>query len=208
MKHKIPLLLASGMIPLATTALAGDFTPHVYVNTDLGAAFQENVRINSGSQIAFHNGVRGDLSVGYQVKQWLAAELNTGCIWNSADRIGGVPVTSFDSKLDLYQVPILVNVILSAPAWHGLRPYVGGGAGGMAALLEFQRPLGGIRDSDITFGYQGMAGVNYRVSEHVEIGVGYKYFHSEDHTWVENGVTLNTGGTANHSVLASFVWSF
>jgi len=210
MKQKIPFLLAAGIIPLAATATAEDFSAHGYFNTDIGVAFQQEVRIRGGGDlINFHNGVRGDVAIGYQATPWLAGELATGVIWNSADKIGAAPVTSFGASLDLYQVPVLCNVIVTTPrAWHGLKPYIGAGAGGVVATLDFQRPLGSISDTDLTFSYQGFAGLNYQVCKRLEMGVGYKFLQTGDHNWIENGVTLRTSGTGTHSITASFIWSF
>jgi opacity protein-like surface antigen len=209
MKQKIPILLAAGIIPFAATAMAEDFSAHGYVSSDIGAAFQQKVRIRGGGDlIDFHNGVRGDIAFGYQATSWLAGEIATGVIWNSADRIGTAAVTSFGGSLDLYQIPIMGNVVVSTPRWHRLKPYIGGGIGGVAAMLDFQRPLGSIDDTDFTFSYQGFAGLNYQVCKRVEMGVGYKFLQTSDHNWIDSGVTLRTGGTATHSVVASFIWSF
>lgn len=209
MKQKISFLLAAGIVPLATTAMAEDFSAHTYLSADLGAAFQQKLRIrSSGELIDFHNGARGDIAFGYQATPWLAAEIATGAIGNAGDTIGGVTLRSFGGSLDLYQIPVMANVIVSAPRWHGFKPYIGGGFGGVAAMIDFQRPLGSVRDTDFTFSYQGMAGVNYQVCKNVELGVGYKYLLTEDHNWMEHGVTLRTVGTGTHSVQASFIWSF
>jgi len=208
MNPRIRFLLAAGIVPLATTALGQDFSPHWYWTSDLGAAFQQRLRIHGADLIDFHNGVRGDLAIGYQPCEWFGAEFASGAIWNSADRIGGAPVTSFGGSLDLYQIPVMANVIVSTPPWHGFKPYLGAGVGGVAAMIDFQRPLGSIRDTDFTFSYQAMAGLNYQVCPRVSMGVGYKFLQTDDHNWIENGVTLKTAGTGTHSVTASVVWSF
>lgn len=208
MKEKIPFLLAAGILPLATTAFAQDFSDHLYLSTDLGASFQERVRIRGAEPIDFHNGVRGDIALGYRANSWFAAEVASGAIWNSGDKVGGVALSSFGGSLDLYQIPLMANAVFSTPAWHGLKPYAGGGLGGVAGVLDFQRPLGNIRDTDFTFSYQLFAGLNYQISKHIALGVGYKFLETGNHDWAENGVTLKTEGTVNHSVNASFIWSF
>lgn len=208
MKRNIPFLIAAGILPLATSAVGQDFSPHAYLSADIGAAFQQALRIRGGDLIDFHNGVRGDVALGYQVKEWVALELQTGVVWNTGDKIGGTTLSSFGGRMDLYQVPILGNVIFSTPAWHGLKPYIGGGFGGTAGTLHFERPLGSIRNTDFVFSYQAMGGLNYEISEHIEIGVGYKYLQTDNHDWIENGVTLQTQGTGTHSVTASFCWKF
>jgi opacity protein-like surface antigen len=208
MKEKIPFLLAVGLIPFATRALGQDSSSHLYLTGDLGAAFQEELRVQGADRIDFHNGVRGDVALGYQANTWLAAELATGLIWNSGDKIGGVAFSSFGASFDLYQIPLMGNLVLSTPAWHGFRPYIGVGAGGVVSMLDFQRPLGDIRDTDFTRSYQAFGGLKYQISQRVELDVGYKFLQTDDHRWEENGVTLQTGGTTTHSVTASFTWKF
>jgi opacity protein-like surface antigen len=208
MKQKIPFLLAAGIMPFATAAIGQDFLSHVYLTGDLGAAFQQAVRIKGADLIDFHNGVRGDVAIGYRANSWFAVELASGAIWNSGDKIGGVTFSSFGAGLDLYQIPIMGNVVFSTPSWHGFKPYLGAGVGGVAAMLDFQRPLGTIQDTDFTFSYQAFAGLNYQVCKHVDLGVGYKFLLTEDHSWAQNGVTLQTEGTGTHSVTASLTWKF
>jgi len=95
MKQKIPFLLAAGIMPFATAAIGQDFLSHVYLTSDLGAAFQQAVRIKGADLIDFHNGVRGDVAIGYRANSWFAVELASGAIWNSGDKIGGVTLSSF-----------------------------------------------------------------------------------------------------------------
>jgi len=208
MKPRIPFLLAAGIMPFTTAAVGQDFLSHVYLTGDLGAAFQQAVRIKGADLIDFHNGVRGDVAIGYRANSWFAVELASGAIWNSGDKIGGVTFSSFGGGLDLYQIPIMGNVVFSTPSWHGFKPYLGAGVGGVAAMLDFQRPLGSIRDTDFTLSYQAFAGLNYQVCKHVDLGVGYKFLLTEDHNWAQNGVTLQTEGTGTHSVTASLTWKF
>jgi opacity protein-like surface antigen len=209
MKEKISFLLAAGLLPLTAAAGQNNISDKLYVTGDIGAAFEQGTRIRGTSDlIDFHNGVRGDLALGYQMNSWFAAELATGAIWTSADKIGGVPISSFGGGLDLYQIPVMGNAIFSAPVWHGFKPYVGGGLGGVFGMIDFQRPLGSIRDTDFTFSYQAVAGLNYELSQNVELGVGYKFLHTSSHDWSENNVTLQTEGTGTHSVTASLTWHF
>jgi opacity protein-like surface antigen len=100
------------------------------------------------------------------------------------------------------------NLVLSTPEWHGFRPYVGGGLGGVVGMVYFARPLGAIHDTDFTFSYQAFAGLNYKLSRHIDLGIGYKFLQTGDHNWAENGVTLKTEGSGTHSITASFTWNF
>lgn len=203
------LLILSGILPIATVASADDFTNRVYLTADIGPAFQQNVNISNGGQsIDFNTGVRGDLGVGYCLTPWLAGELQTGFIWSSVDTIGGVPMSSYGGSMDLDQIPLLANVVLTAPAWHRLQPYAGGGLGCVFNKLDFNSPLGNIHDTDCTFAYQALAGVRYQISGHVSVGIGYQFLHTQNHYWEQDGIALNTGGTATHSIMCSLTWNF
>lgn len=214
MKKKIPFLLAAGILPLTAAAGEQSFVDHLYLSGDIGPSFVQGTRIRNADTIDFNTGIRADVAAGYQVTPWLAGELATGIIWNSADKIGNVPISSFGSSLDLYQVPVMGNVVLSYSCWQSyrfwrhFRPYAGAGVGGVAASVDFNRPLGDVKDTDFTFSYQAFAGVNCELSQRIELGLGYKFLQTGEHNWQENGVTLNTEGTSTHSVIASFTWRF
>jgi len=208
MKKKIPFLLAAGIVPLAAAAGEQSFSDHLYLNGDIGASFIQPTRIRNADTMDFNTGLRADVGVGYQATPWLAGELATGIIWNSVDTIGNVPISSFGSGLDLYQIPVMGNIVLTAPFWKSFKPYIGAGVGGVAATVDFERPLGSVRDTDFTFSYQAFAGLNYELSQHLELGLGYRFLQTGEHNWVENGVTLDTESTATHSVTASFTWRF
>jgi opacity protein-like surface antigen len=208
MRAKAKILLTTGVLPLAATVMGEDFTNRVYVAADLGPAFQQNINISGGQEIDFNSGIRGDVSLGYRFKPWLAGEFAMGAIWNRVDTIGGVPMSSYGGSMDLYQIPLLGNVVLSAPEWHHFRPYVGGGIGCVLGKLDFNSPLGDIHDTDHTFAYQAFVGVNYQLSEHVAVGIGYKYLATDNHAWTQNGITLDTEGTMTHAVTCAVTWSF
>lgn len=208
MEGKKQFLIVAGVLPLATAAWGGDFTNRVYVTADVGPAFQQNINIAGGSKIDFNTGVRGDVSFGYACKPWLATEFATGVIWNSVDTIGGVAPSSYGGSMDLYQIPLMGNLVLTAPNLGRFRPYVGGGLGCVIGKLDFNSPLGNIHDTDHTFAYQAFAGLNYQISERVVVGLGYKYITTRDHGWTQNGVTLDTEGTSTHSVTCSLTWFF
>lgn len=208
MKKKIPFLIAAGIVPLAATAGEQSFSDHLYLNGDIGPSFVQQTRIRNADTMDFNIGLSADVAVGYQATPWLAGELATGVIWNSVDKIGGVPISSFGSGLDLYQVPVMGNIVLTAPFWQCFKPYVGAGVGGVAATVNFERPLGSVRDTDFTFSFQAFAGLKYELSQRVELGLGYRFLQTEEHNWVENGVALDTESTSTHTVTASFTWRF
>jgi OOP family OmpA-OmpF porin len=211
MKSKIPYLTTSAAALLITTAnLQAQNQPGgFYIKVDAGGALQQDMRFNS-SDVTFDPGVRTSLNFGYNFCKSFAAEIETGSIWNSLDKVNGTPLSDFNQEGDLYQVPILAKVIFKLPFENGLTPYIGGGVGGVGASLRLQDSFVDDTDTDFAFAYQGEAGLKYAINEHIEVGVGYKFIGTSGYSFFENDpfFQAKTSNSYNHSILASFVWNF
>jgi opacity protein-like surface antigen len=146
--------------------------------------------------------------LGWHFSDQLAAELETGFTLNSVHKIGGVPVSSYGGKADIYQIPMMANLVYTFPLKGKFKPFIGAGGGGIATWADMQTPLGNVNDTDFTFGYQGMAGVGWELSKCVDIGMTYKFMASLDHDWSSGGVAFKTDGMFSHSILLSFRWKF
>jgi len=122
--------------------------------------------------------------------------------------LGGSPRT------DLFQVPFMAGFEYSFHAGSGIEPYIGIAGGGV--YTDWQNHWGsdqgrddggpGQRDSGITEhqssvsgAVQGAAGVRYKLNDHIEIGVGYKFLAC---------FPSNVDYQGTHSVSATFVWRF
>jgi opacity protein-like surface antigen len=178
-----------------------------YLNLDAGASVVQNLNIKGGNRIELNPGARFDGEFGWQFSQPLAAEFETGFALNSVDKIGGVAVSSYGGSADIYQIPMMANLVYTIPTQGKIKPYIGAGAGGIAAVADMQTPLGNVNDTDITFGYQGFAGVRWTLSEHADIGLAYKFMGSTDHTWSSRGVAIRTDAMFTHALLLSFRWT-
>jgi OmpA-OmpF porin, OOP family len=187
-----------------------------YVNADLGGSLLQDVTIkNLGTKVSFEPGVRGDVSFGYNVIGPMAVEFETGSIWNSLDGANRQMVFPGSEHVDLYQVPFLGNMVFRVPLKCGLTPYIGAGLGGVASTLDVRFPetFGFHRhesDTDFTFAYQGMAGLKYAFASDMEVGVGYKFLGTLDHSWFGGNPFLvtETKPTYSHSIMASFTYRF
>jgi len=178
------------------------------LSLDGGVALPQNVNIKGGDTIDFDGGFRIDAGVGYKICPPLTAEVEAGLIDNSVNKIGGVAVGSYGGTATLYQVPLVAQIIW-APCLKGVvKPYLGVGIGGVATVANLDTPLGNVNDTDVVFCYQAEAGVKFLAGEHLELGVVYKFLGTLDHSWSENGVTLNTDGIFTHSIMAVLTWKF
>ena len=199
-------MLALGAASLAANAHSQEYK--YYLTVDAGVALVQDLNIKGGNTIELNPGARFDGAFGWQFSKPLAAEFETGLALNSVEKIGGVAVSSYAGRADLYQIPMLVNLVYTLPVQGKIKPYVGAGGGGIATVADMQTPLGGIDDTDFTFGYQGFAGARWTLSERADIGLAYKFLASLDHSWSSRGVTLKTDATFTHSLMLSFRWKF
>ena|SRR5664279_1508591 len=156
----------------------------------------------SGSgTLKFDPGIRLDMAGGYQFTPWLAAELETGIIFNNAS------TTSKDGadKNDLYmtQVPLMANVTCQVPLASRLHPFLGAGVGAVKTSLENSNWLSNQQSgNDTTFAYQGFAGIRYEINSRMELGLEYKFFGTAEHKFE------GLGGTRTQSLALSFLIRF
>lgn len=209
MQSKTRCLMFSALVACAARIDAQDLTDRLHLSAGFGPAFQQDMNIPQGEQaMNFNTGVRGEVELSYDFTPWLVAGLETGAIWSSVDSIGGVTMSSYGGSLDLFQIPLMANVVFTTHSWKRLRPYAGGGLGCVFGLLDFNSPLGNIEDVDTTLAFQALAGVRYEISDRLELGLGYKYLATQSHAWSQDGVALYTEGSGIHSVTCSLTWRF
>ena len=176
--------LAVGAAMLVANARAG--TPgQMYLNLDAGGAWVQDVGTTS-----FDTGVRADAAFGYFATEALALEVEAGVVW-SQEKTG---------SFDLYQIPLLVNAVYNVPVSGSWSAYVGGGVGGIWTQVEGS----GSSSDDFVFGFQGLAGLKYQLSDKADIDLGYKFLGSLEH----NFSGTPTEEIYTHAVLISFHWRF
>jgi opacity protein-like surface antigen len=180
----------------------------IYFDLGAGAAFKHDVSVKelggtplTATKFEFDPGYRVDLAVGYPVHPVMSVELQTGVVQNSvsAARSGGsrVRFKDFGVQFDLYQVPILANVVYRPELRSPLQPFVGAGAGG---IVHVGRVKGfGVTDTetDLTFGYQASAGVTYAINHEADLGLVYRFLGGTD---VDLGGTVKTRSPLTHSI--------
>jgi len=215
MKHTIRLALSGTAVLLAASgAQAAD---KIYLEVAAGPAFQQDTSVKTGpfgtgGNVRFDTGTRAGLTLGYQLTQDFAAELETGVIWNSVNSIQGNSLSAFGARADVYEIPFLLNLVYKP--WHGsFVPYVGLGAGGAATLFDSANippfgPNASYSDTDFTFAYQATVGCNYVLCKHMELGLAYKFMGTTDHKWSDQNITFKTDGNLTHAVMATVTWRF
>ena len=159
---------------------AGDF----YFNAELGGVLQQDLIIRSvGQKVPFDPGIGGNINFGFDITDALAVELQTGANSSGINTTGSAAPVFAGYSADMYQVPVLGNVIFRAPLPGGLTPYVGAGFGGVSSTLETRRHGYYRSDSDFTPAYQALAGLKVALARNIELGVGYRFLGTTAHTW-------------------------
>jgi len=203
------LLLISGL-PLQAQNSAGtvqpaSLSPDIYFGAEAGALYMQDMQVHTGTreEFKFDIGTRFDLVVGYNFARSWAVELDCGVIWNA---ISGYGSESFsNTKADLYQIPVMVNYLYRLPIKGRLEGFLGAGIG--AVIGDFHIKDFGLdfKDSDVTCGFQGLAGLNYHLSRLVDLHLAYKFLGTTGHKWSDQNYYTETQGSLTHALLLGVV---
>jgi opacity protein-like surface antigen len=206
MRNKLLLLGAAlALLAFAPSARAeGFFANRGYVSFSGGGVLQQSITLRNSlgetAQATFDPGFRLDVSAGLETPNGLAFELETSLIYNSFDKIDGVPLDATGDNLQMLEVPLLFNVLYKPKLSSSVSGYVGVGVGGVATTFYSEHGFFTEYETDLTFGYQAMAGFNYQLDERWGIGLAYKFLGTTDH---DLGFGVKSGGTFTHSFLIS-----
>jgi hypothetical protein len=133
-----------------------------FLNADVGASFLTGLP----SRVSADPGIRFSVVPGYRLYNddifSVSLQFDTGLIWNGIKNSG-----------DLYQVPFLGGIEYAFHTGSIVEPYIGIAGGGVWTDFDYSSEFRG-SDSSVNWAVQGMAGVRFRLSDSVELGVGYK----------------------------------
>ena len=214
MKMKLLTLTALCGAAFAATPAWAQYNLHAgqfYVHADAGVAKPQDLLLrNTGETVSIDAGSQVDVSAGFNALDFMAVELQTGATWNRLHTDGVTLGSISGNRTEMTQVPMMANVIFKVPLADRVTPYIGGGAGGVATSIDIRRNHHWTGDSDVTFAYQGMAGVEVAITEHISVGVGYRLLGTTDHTWFADdpAMYMPTGKTITHAGVANFTWTF
>ncbi len=197
-KHSLKSRFAAiaGVAVLATAAgnLHADPAAEVpFLGADLGVSFAEGLP----SSFSTDPGIRFSITPGYRIYSddtfEVSLQFDTGLIWNSFSQQSGF--VKYNG--DMYQVPILGGFEYAFHAGNVVVPYIGIEGGGVYNDITYNS--GGGSQGNFVGAIGADAGVKFRLNQHVDLGVGYKF--------------LATFGPAssticNHTALLNFVWHF
>ena len=85
-----------------------------------------------------------------------------------------------DGEGDLTEISAMVNLLYDVPLFERLSLSIGLGVGGDYATVEMTTGWGPVDDSDWRFAYQGIAGLNYAITDLTVIFVNYRFANIRD----------------------------
>jgi opacity protein-like surface antigen len=202
------------------TSRATGWKDNLYIHTDIGPSFIQDATthvrgFSVGSpfegkgRFEADPGIRGDLSLGYNLNKSWAVELESGAIWNPGP-------SSVD---EFYQIPVLLKGLYQVNLNDSWNLYCGAGAGAVVSINQtlifepglFHTPFR-VEDTDTALGYEAEAGIKYVPAPHLEIGLGYKFLGVDGYNYHFQGETLISNVRMdelfNHTALLSLTWKF
>jgi len=214
--------LGAGEDQLAPTARQDRWTYWV----DLGANFVGPTEVdaplaqNDQYEVELYPGVRMDLGIGYRPVSWLRVGFETGYVWNEMQSLLGF--TELDGEIS--QVPVQGVVAIDQSLWGPLSLTIGAGAGGVytrssSGNVLWEIDAGGgpvstllwreVGSNQFVAGYQGFAGLTYRLGRGAHLGLQYRISVTEPLDWTMeywNGgkQEAQTDRILNHGITAFF----
>jgi opacity protein-like surface antigen len=194
-----------------------------YFRVGVGPAFTEDGKVTEfsgfagSSKIDYDVGSAFEGAIGFAFNEWVSAEFQAGWIANEIDSAEGF--ASDDTFL--YNAPFLANVTFqhAIPRTY-ITPYIGAGVGGSVTGFDTDFFSDGNTtlfgsDEDVVFAYQFFAGARFDFNRNMSLGVGYKYFATEDSSFRydsvfagDPSVKLGIDGVRSHLAMVSFTLKF
>ncbi|WP_293881410.1 OmpA family protein [Sphingomonas sp.] len=105
----------------------------------------------------------------------------------------------------------MINGLLDFGSDDGISGYVGGGAGVARVKLSdyaINPNASFLNDSDTGFAYQAIAGVRAPLTDHVDVGLKYRFFNAGKVNLVDSVGRANETRFRSHSILGSLIYNF
>ena len=212
MKRAFTILSLAGTV--AIPAMAAENIRGWY---EVGANVIEDAKLEefldqpvSDNKVKFDPGFRAAIALGTEITRHFAVEAEGGFHYNSIKSIGD----AVSAQGDLYQFPVLGNIVLQFPNSTPLVPVIGAGVGATFSILDAKNiTLGAARFSSNeetwSFTYQGYAGLLYQFRPQMALGLTYHYINNDGPSWKDAaGSTVKFNRIGSHSLALTFNFRF
>ena len=185
----------------------------------------------AGGSLSMDAGIRFNLPMGYQPVDWFAVEFAPGIIWNkmsswnlelngtasnNSGSISGELDLPFDVEGGYFQVPLVVNFIFKIPTDSPWVPYIGGGIGASYTYMNWTRlsyggisqDLSNVDGSCWSLAYQGIAGLDYKITDEVSLGLKYIFTGTGNQNFGGSFQDFDTKGSYSQNVMFNCTLNF
>ena len=186
---------------------------------------------SAGGSLTMGAGIRFNLPMGYQPVDWFAVEFAPGIIWNKmsswnlelngtasndSGSISGQLNLPFDVEGGYFQVPLVVNFIFKIPTDSPWVPYIGGGIGASYTYMNWTRlsyagvsaDLSNVDGSCWSLAYQGIAGLDYKITDEVSLGLKYIFLGTGNQNFGGSFQNFDTKGSYSQNVMLNCTLNF
>lgn len=198
---------------LATPALAQSWNGQTYVTVQGGWTQQEDHDFTASTGAKINTQMKdGYVVVGALGRQYgnIRAELEGSYRVNDVDTHQTTGPALAGSRGETRVIAGMGNLYYDMPTGGALTPYIGGGIG--AADVQFENygtnATGTVLDDGETvFAYQGMAGLNFAVTNNLSLNAEYRYFATND-VEVQSGTRTSEIEYRSHNLMAGARYLF
>ncbi len=203
MKGCKPLAFACGLLlaaagPVATAAAQEGF----YASGFGGATFlfnsdvkQSTPTTTTAAEIEHETGFMAGGAVGYAFLNGLRLEIEGSYRENDLDSFQPNGGTTVNADGSISAIAGMLNAYYDVSTGGPFVPYIGGGIGAaVLSLDDFSTAPAtpGFSDTDTQFAFQGMAGVGYKLTPNITVGVEYRYFQTLDPDFSDTVAGIDT----------------
>jgi OOP family OmpA-OmpF porin len=208
--RKLVLGLALASSALATPALAHEGA--WYVEGDFGAMIVEDTKFTiagvGGPSLDHSTGFDGGGVLGYDFGMFrLEAEASYRRAKHDNFYNG---VNTFDNPHGHSDVlSFMANALLDFGSDTGLQGFVGGGAGvgRVTTTLGYDGPYA-FNDTDTSFAWQALAGLRAPITDHVDVGLKYRFFNVDKLRFVDSIGRGVRSKWRSHSLMGTIAYNF
>jgi OmpA-OmpF porin, OOP family len=182
------LLGAAALVALlAPVAAQADTHDGFFLGAGIGAALETDSDFENSTTtntVELSTGFAGLIMGGYQFSNNWRVQAEFAMRTNDVDSISGTGAAApFEGDVKTYS--LMADAIYGIPTGTKFTPYVGAGVGVAWVNADGVETVLGttVDDSDTVLAYQGIAGVEYDMTDNLKADLGYRYFRTADATF-------------------------
>lgn len=209
----VACLVAAGIFAFAGTPAKAEFDG-IYLGGAAGLAMPNDSDVEGGGidvDADLENTPALSAFVGNKYENNWRAEMELGWRDPDIDTVGGV-----NGSGDVGVTHLMFNALydfdvdLDPGIGTPIKPYLGAGIGPALVHVDGGSPINGstVDDRELTLAAQGIAGLNFLVSDRLTVFTDYRYFQTTDFDIRTAAGTRHETDYSDHRIMIGFRWSF